>query len=214
MARRPRSGGSNRRSRSKRNSNRRPKKQEGPIVMSKREKPIPTELTERIVLLDQEDFYGIYLDLMMFNMTKPEVVKVSNRKLFDQLKKYLEEGKYKKNIYIIDETFGWGIVDIKNLVEFIREKDSESYIIGLTAMLKEDMLNPEIYDAVNVKSRKLREDNILFTLTSKLDVEFVESNTDEKYKGPDYMQELLENGDDYPQKIYRDHADRQEGTLL
>jgi hypothetical protein len=165
---------------------------------------LPEQLESKVILLDQEDFFGIYLDLVMFNLTLEPVFKVSNHAEYKQMREKIALGKYIGNTYIIDETFGWGIVDLKRLVDFIRQHDPKAFVIGATAMAKEDILQSEIYDKVVSKSRNVREDNITLALAEHLKVDFIESNGDPKYKGKQYMDQLAQTKDGFPPKIYRD----------
>lgn len=161
------------------NSKQRPVKQ----PVSRPPIQLPEQLEGGFVLIDQEEFYGIYMDLVMFNFGKENVIKVQGSGELQQLKARLDSGSYQGNVYIIDETFGWGIVSISQLVSQIREKDAKSYIIGCTAISKEAALNPDIYDSVVVKSKNVREDNIVFVIADVLKQPFIESNADPNYVG-------------------------------
>lgn len=214
MADKPRSRRRKRR-RSRKPSNSKQKREKQIPSRPKRIKPPLPEVAEnKVILLDQEDFYSIYLDLVFFNLSRPGPISVQNGVEYKQLKERLASGKYKDNMYLLDETFGWGVLKIEELVALIRKGDEKAFIVGMTAMTKEDIRNPELFDAVSVKSRNVREDNITLLLADKFGVDFVESNTEKEYNGVTYMNQLLEEGDNFPQKIYRDPGNGQEGTLL
>lgn len=147
---------------------------------------IPQELSEHVILFDNDEFYGVYLDLLMFDFNKSDVTQVQTLGDFELFKKAVTGGKYKSNTYIVDELFGWGEVDIPKLVKNIRLLDAEAEVLGATALEDGAIANLDIYDNVVVKSKGTHEKSIIKQLAKKYNVT-IDVNKDD----PEFTEGLI-----------------------
>lgn len=177
MARRRRKqrsrGKSNNRSSKSRGSNLDPKRRSNNII--------PAEVENGVVLFDNDEFYGVYLDLLMYDFRKEPLVRVETLGDFEMFKRQITNGNYEGNVYIVDELFGWGEVDINKLVENLRKLDNKAHIIGATALTEEDIANAQLYDTIVLKSKGGHDQSLTKQLANILQVELEEAK-DPEYK--------------------------------
>lgn len=166
---------------------------------------LPEEIKSQIVLLDQDDFFGVYVDLVLFNISKSECIKIPNGKVYKQFKQMLVADKVKDNIYLIDEVYAYGVINLADMIKMIREKDPNAFIVGMTASDIEDITAKESFDQIIAKGNEDHTNSLIQLLSDHYKVEFVEDNSLKEYSGQDYMQQLMDDKlDEFPQKIYRD----------
>ncbi len=133
-------------------------------------------------MFDNDDFYGVYLDLLIFDFNKGDLVRIETLGDFEIFKKHFTSGVYKQNIYIVDELFGWGEVDIPKLVNNLRIIDKEAYVLGATALTDGAIANSDIYNGVVVKSKGTHEKSIIKELARKFNVEINVNSDDPEHR--------------------------------
>jgi hypothetical protein len=132
---------------------------------------IPANLLDGVVIFDNDEFYGVYLDLLLVDFKRADLVKVETRQDFEQFKIKFTQGDYQKNLYLVDELFGWGEVDLTRLVQNLRLKDPAAYVVGLTAVADGEIENRQLYDAVAVKSKGNHDQSMSKVLSAHWGVE-------------------------------------------
>lgn len=138
-----------------------------------------------IVLLDNDDFYGLTLDMVLFNLKQERFVKIHRLEDYEQFRQDLAAGKYQEGIYIIDEYFAenFQIEPAKMLAE-IKAADPKARLIcySVSDETADQIVNREQYDQVVLKSGLANEASIIKTLSDTLGVEFIMDNSDPEYE--------------------------------
>ena len=172
--------------------------------------PMPEEIMSKIVLLDQDDFFGVYLDLVLFNISQPECVKIPNGTVYKKFKQLLVDGKVQGNLYFVDEVYAYGVVNLEDMIALIKEHDKKAVIVGMTASDMDDMVAKNAFDQTVPKGNSDRTNSVIQIVSNHFKIEFVEDNSTEEYTGQEYMEQLLEQkADRHPRRIYRDKPSKQ-----
>jgi hypothetical protein len=154
---------------------------------------LPDQIQQRFVLLDEDDFYGYNVDLVLYNFSEKDTVKISNKYDFEALLTNLKRDGSHGNYYLIDEIFLQSDKDLDEIVNVLKEVDEKGKIIVLTTLADAELRLATKPDKVVVKSKRNSELSLVRILADLLDKEFVEDNNDPEYTGSDYMETLKQN---------------------
>lgn len=138
-----------------------------------------------IVLFDNDDFYGLTLDMVLFNLKQTGFRKVHTRNDFNRFNADLQAGKYQKGIYIVDEYFADTLkIDLDKFLTELKQYDKEAVLICYTVSDEgNDMINlKDKYDYVVIKSGLANDNSVIRTLSEILGVEFTMDNSDPEYE--------------------------------
>lgn len=138
-----------------------------------------------IFLFDNDDFYGLTLDMVLFNLKQEGFRKVLGREAFNYFNAQLKQGKYKNGIYIIDEYFADNLeIDLERLIADIKEFDPEAKLLCYSVSDEEtDNINlRDKFDHIVLKSGLSNESSIIKTLSELLGVEFIMDNSDPEHE--------------------------------
>lgn len=131
-----------------------------------------------IVLFDSDDFYGLTLDLILFNFQLDSAKKIRSRKELEEFEKQLEQGKFQKAVYIFDEYFGEGKIDVSKLIEQIKSKDSAAVTLCYTVSEPEEIELKNKYDHIVKKTNRTSEGSMIDVLSKVMGLNFVANNND------------------------------------
>jgi len=149
-----------------------------------KEKPTTNkQLAQRkVVLFDGDEFYGLTIDMVLFNLQQPSAFKVNNKPAYEQFKKDLAANMYKSGIYIMDEFFGNGNLSRTDFVAEIKKLDPDATVICYTVSQPEEVEEKAMYSHFILKSGKSNENSLIKILSEILQVDFVMNNNDPEYE--------------------------------
>jgi hypothetical protein len=132
----------------------------------------------QVVLFDNDEFYGFTLDMVLWNFTKINSVKITSKSDYVKFVKDLSSKKYRNGIYILDEFFGrYNKLDQKKILTEIRKYDKDADIIMYTTSKKEDIKNIDEYDHFALKTSRNNQDTIIKVISDILGIEFQADNS-------------------------------------
>jgi|GEM_PF-5210407 len=139
--------------------------------------PVKLSLEPEVVLLDGDDFYGLVLDMVLFNLRHSSSRKISGFGGAQQLIAGLQTNP-KEKIIVIDEFFIPVEADMKKLVETLKAANPKGKLIVFTVSKPEEIANQNLYDYMVVKSSRSNEQTLIKALSECLGVEFVMNNNE------------------------------------
>ncbi len=136
---------------------------------------------KKVYLFDKDEFYGITLDMILYNFHLDSAEKIIDKNSFHQFNRKLCNGDLDKNIYLVDELIESIGIDVKRLLEDIKRFDKNCVLIGITRLKEIDIQFANLYDYIIVKSGRSNENTLVKTLSKIFDIEFVADNSDPEY---------------------------------
>ncbi len=132
----------------------------------------------QVVLFDNDEFYGFALDMVLWNFTKVNSVKIASKSDYVQFVKDLTSKKYQNAIYILDEFFSrYNKLDQSRILEEIRKYDQGADIVLYTTTKKEDIKNIDDYDHFALKTSRNNQNTIIQVISEILGIEFQADNS-------------------------------------
>lgn len=152
-------------------------------MVQKNSKQKQVETKRQIILFDNDDFYGLTLDMVLFNLGQDNSIKVITKRDYDNFVKELNNGKFENAIFLIDENYAWGKVDMEKLLDEIKKKDKGAILICYSVSDEngDEIANKDKYDHVVMKTGLDNEKTLIQTLSQIFGVEFVMDNSDPEY---------------------------------
>lgn len=136
------------------------------------------ENKRQLIIFDSDDFYGLTADIVLFNLGQQNALKIQTRSEYERFIKDLNAKKYTNAVYVIDEFFGSGKIDLKKLLADIKANDTKSTLICYTVSEIEEVEPKDHYDHIVLKTSRELDKSLVKTLSDIYGVEFVADNND------------------------------------
>jgi len=131
-----------------------------------------------VFLFDNDDFYGLTLDLVLYNLNQPNSIKISTKLDSDRFFSDLKGKKYIHGIYIVDEYFTAINLINSELLKLIKANDPQSTLISYTVSDPTEVIDKELYDMYVLKSGLENSKSIIKVLSEILGIDFIVNNNE------------------------------------
>jgi len=145
-------------------------------------KPKAKENQRQIVLFDRDEFYGLTLELVVFNFSLESPIVVSGRRTQEAFMRDFLAGKVQNAVYIFDEYY-LTTPEQKALIEQIKDKDPKAVVLCYTVSLPEEIELKESYDRIVLKTSRANQNTLIQALSDILGLEFEMNNSDPELDG-------------------------------
>ncbi|MFW5702401.1 MAG: hypothetical protein ACOCXP_00340 [Candidatus Dojkabacteria bacterium] len=143
---------------------------------------VVTETKRPIALIDAEEFYGLTLDMVIYNFGIQHSIQVFSADMLSEFLQKLKEYDFKDLIVLIDPDAPYLKAqegrNLNKLIDALREKDKRFKLICYTADSELVENGDDRFDIMVLKSARSNQNTLINALSGLLGEEFIMDNTD------------------------------------